>query len=79
MTDKYYLMQYYIHSYLESVKAELKITPDTTVENFRDQPENEAHCKKIFEHSLSQYNYELSYNQIANGINLLLQCWAKQN
>lgn len=79
MTDKYALLMYYVHSYLESVRHELKITKDTTVENFRDNPENEAHCKLVFDHSLSQWNYELSYNQIANGINLLLKSWAKQN
>lgn len=79
MSDKYRLLMYYVHSYLESVRTELKITKETTVENFREQPENEAHCKKVFEHSLTEWNYELSYNQVANGINLLLQAWAKQN
>lgn len=79
MSDKYLLLVYYVHSYLETVKHELKIDKTTTVDNFRNQPENETHCKKIFEHSLSQWNYELSYNQIANGINLLLETWAKQN
>jgi hypothetical protein len=71
MTEKYTLLMYYVHSYLESVRDELKITKDTTVENFRNQPENETHCKKVFDHSLTQWNYELSYNQIANGVNLL--------
>jgi PP-loop superfamily ATP-utilizing enzyme len=79
MTEKYTLLMYYVHSYLERVRHELKITKDTTVENFREQPENETHCKIVFEHSLTQWNYELSYNQVANGINLLLQAWAKQN
>lgn len=78
MTEKYTLLMYYVHSYFESVRQELKITKDTTVENFREHPENEIHCKKVFEHSLTQWNYELSYNQIANGIKLLLQAWANQ-
>lgn len=78
MTEKYTLLIYYVHSYFQSVINELKITENTTVENFREQPENEAHCKKVAEHSLTQWEYELSYNQIANGINLLLKSWQKQ-
>jgi hypothetical protein len=58
---------YYVHSYLESVKSELKFDKNTTVENFRDVPENDAHCKKVFEYGLSQFNYELSHNQVCNG------------
>jgi PP-loop superfamily ATP-utilizing enzyme len=61
------------------VRHELKITKNTTVENFRESPENEKHCQRIFEYSLTEWNYELSYNQVANGINLLLKSWAKQN
>lgn len=78
-TDKYLLLMYYINSYLETVRSELKINKDTTVENFREQPENEAHCKKICEYSLTQWNYELSYNQVANGINLFLVAWAQNS
>lgn len=43
MTEKYTLLMYYVHSYFESVRQELKITKDTTVENFREHPENEIH------------------------------------
>jgi hypothetical protein len=73
MSTNYYLMMYYVHSYLESVKSELKFDKNTTVENFRAVPENDAHCKKVFEYGLSQFNYELSHNQVCNGINLLLK------
>ena len=73
MTDKYTLLMYYVHSYLESVKGELYYNQDTTVENFADNKINEKHCSEIFKHSLAQYNYELSYNQVANGINLFLK------
>ncbi len=75
MTEKYTLLIYCIHSALESHRKELKVTIDTTVENFRDKPENEAMCKTIFDNILIQWNYELSNNQMCNGINLFLQAW----
>ena len=53
MSDKYYLLMYYVHSYFESVRHELIINQSTTVENFRDGPSNKKHYKKIHEHSLS--------------------------
>lgn len=73
LSDKYLLLCYYIHSYLESVKSELDYGPKTTVENFRESAKNEKHCKLVFDHSLSQFNYELSWNQVANGIDLFLK------
>jgi hypothetical protein len=73
MTDNYYLLVYYVHSYLESVKAELIFNKKTTVENFRLNKENDRHCNLIFDYCLTQWNYELSYNQVANGINLFLK------
>jgi uncharacterized protein YpuA (DUF1002 family) len=76
VSDKYTLLVYYVHSYLESVSNELVVTKDSTVENFRDNKVNEAHCSKICKHSLTQYNYELSNNQVCNGINLFLKSWA---
>lgn len=77
MTDKYFLLMYYVHSYLESVRDELKIDENTTVENFSDQPKNEFHRNKVFEYSLTQWNYELSCNQVSNGINLFLEARLK--
>jgi hypothetical protein len=75
MTEKYRLLVYYVHSYLESVRGELKITKDTTVENFREDPDNESHCKRVFTYALKQFDYELSNSQVSNGINLLLIAW----
>jgi hypothetical protein len=62
-----------VHSYLESVKDQLIINDSMTVENFREIPGNSTHCDNVFEYTLAQFNYELSYNQIANGINLFLK------
>ena len=75
-TDKYFLLIYFVHSYFETVRNELNITNETTVENFRKNNINEKHCKMICEYTLSQWDYELSNNQLCNGINLLLKCWA---
>ena len=75
MTDKYFLLMYYVHSYFETVRNELMITEDTTVENFRDWVINNKHCDLICEYSLSQWNYELSNNQLCNGINLFLKTY----
>ncbi len=77
-SEKYTLLMYYVHSYLESVRAELKITDETTVDNFRNAQENERHCNIIFQYCLKQWEYELSYNQVANGIDLLLKARTKQ-
>lgn len=79
MSDKYIFLIYYVHSYLESVRDELHITKDTTVENFRKNPENERHCILVIDHALAQWEYELSYNQIANGINLFIKAWKASN
>ena len=73
---KYYLLIHYVHSYLHSVSDKLKIIDVnnelTSVDNFRKEPVNEFHCQKIFEICESEFNYELSWNQMANGINLFL-------
>lgn len=74
LSDKYLLLPYYVHSYLESVRHELIFTDATTVENFRENEANEKQCQIVFEHSLTQWNYELSWNQVANGIALFLKC-----
>ena len=75
MTEKYFLLTYFVHSYLESVRKQLVVNLNTTVENFQEQPENKKHCDLIFKYTLSQWNYELSYNQLANGINLFLKSY----
>lgn len=73
MTEKYHLLIYYVHSYLESVKNQLHYDENTTVENFRNNSVNNKHCLDAFAASLNQWNYELSWNQVANGINLFLK------
>jgi hypothetical protein len=73
-SDKYFLLIYFVHSYLESVKKDLVYDKSTTVENFRDHEPNNAHCLLIGKHSLTQWNYELSWNQVAQGISLFLRC-----
>jgi hypothetical protein len=79
MTNQYSLLAYYVHSCLESVRKELTVTVGTTVENFREAPKNKHYCDLIFKHSLSRWNYELSNNQMCNGINLFLKCYFSQN
>jgi hypothetical protein len=71
-TRTYVLIMYMIHSALESYKRELIITEDTTVENFDEAPENKKITDMIFKTTLESYNYEISHNQMCNGINLLL-------
>jgi|WetSurMetagenome_2_1015567.scaffolds.fasta_scaffold411324_2 hypothetical protein len=73
MSEKYHLLIYYVHSYLESVRTELHYDEKTTVDNFRDNPVNNKHCLDAFSAALTQWEYELSWNQVANGINLFLK------
>jgi hypothetical protein len=73
MTKSYTLFMYYVHSYLESVRGKLHIDENTTVENFQDNATNRRHCEFVCEYAISQYSYELSYNQLANGINLFIK------
>lgn len=76
-SDKYILLMYFVHSMLESRKNELVFDENTTVENFRENEINNKKCLDIHEICLTHYDYELSWNQIANGINLFLN--ANQN
>lgn len=73
MSEKYHLLIYFIHSRLISFRKELLFNQNTTVENFRKQPCNEAVCDAIFREAIMHFGYELSHNQMCNGINLFLQ------
>ena len=71
-TREYNAMMYVVHSGLESQRSKLTIQSDTTVENFSSQGDNEKVVMTIFNWCLENMNYELSNNQICNGINLFL-------
>ena len=73
MTEKYKLLINVIHSHLELNRSKLIIDNLTTVENFRDNEINNQKCLDIHKFILAEYHYELSWNQVANGINLLLK------
>lgn len=73
MSDKYLMLMYVIHSLLETNRKELEITETTTVENFRESEKNNSKCLDIHNWILENFKYELSWNQIANGINILLK------
>ena len=45
----------------------------TTVDNFRENKTNNDKCLEIHKFVLDNFNYELSWNQLANGINLFLK------
>lgn len=77
MTEKYLLICYYVHSYFETVRSELVVTPQTTVTNFRENHVNDEHCRKIHHHVLTSFEYDLSNNQLCNGIDLFLKSWHK--
>lgn len=78
LREKYIMLIYCVHSYLESVRHELIVTDKTTVENFRDEEVNKNHCLRVHKFTLENYNYELSNNQVCNAINLFLEA-RKQN
>jgi hypothetical protein len=73
LSDKYYLLCYYVHSYLESVKQHLAYDSKTTVESFMESRVNGKYCNLVHECALAQFHYELSYNQICNGVDLFLK------
>jgi hypothetical protein len=73
MTDKYTLLMYAVHSTLEQNRNELEYTESTTVENFRESEKNNFKCLEIHKWVLEAYKYELSWNQMCNGINLFLE------
>ena len=79
MSDKYFLLMYYVHSYFETVRDELTINENTTVENFQKHEKNKNHCDLIQKHAGTQFLYDLSYNQLANGIILFINSWRKNN
>ncbi len=74
-SDKYTLLVFYVQSCLIAVRKDLIVTPATTVENFQDDKKNAGICQGIFKSALDQYNYELSHNQMCNGINLFLKAF----
>ena len=73
MTREYLVSMHVVHSSLESDSSRLSVSHITTVENFRDIEINNVVCLEIHEWVLKQYNYELSWNQVCNGVNLFLQ------
>ena len=72
MTDTYKLLIYYVHSELELIKNNLEVDENTTVENFQHRQVNKNICTQIFKATLDFFNYELSHNQMCNGINRFL-------
>ncbi len=75
LTEKYKLLMYTVHSLLEQWRDELSFSHlTTTVENFQDVTVNRDVCRKISALILEHFNYELSHNQMCNGINLFLKC-----
>lgn len=78
MTEKYFLMIHWFHSMLQTRRNELVFDNTTTVENFRKEPINEKITIEIFQQGLKDYNYELSYNQTANGTDLFLKSLPKE-
>ena len=75
--DKYKLLIYAVHSFFESNRNDLIVEDSTTVENFRDNEVNNKKCLEIHKFTLEEYNYDLSWNQVANAINLFLQAMEK--
>jgi len=73
MTEKYHLLIYAVHSFLESNRNELFVDENTTVENFQKNPINNKKCMDVFKYTFENYNYELSNNQVCNAINLFLK------
>lgn len=73
LSDKYKLLCYLVRSCLEDCKNDLVFNKETTVDNFRNNELNNAKCVEIYEYVLDSFQYELSWNQMANGINLFLK------
>lgn len=72
MTEKYTLLIYVVHSCLEHKRGEIIVSKETTVENFRDNQTNNQVCLDIHKWVLENFKYDLSWNQMANGINQFL-------
>ena len=79
MTEKYKLLMYAVHSCLENNRKDLIIDQHTTVDNFRNNEVNEKYCLEIHKWALDNWDYDLSWNQMANGINLFLKAHKKAN
>lgn len=77
MSEKYKLLIYVVHSCLENFRSELVVDDSTTVDNFRKNNTNNEKCLEIHKWVLDNFDYELSWNQIANGINLFLSASKK--
>ena len=77
--DKYILLMYYIHSELELIKDKLEFDSNTTVENFQHRQVNKNICSQIFKNTLEYFDYELSHNQMCNGINRFLESQKQLN
>jgi len=73
LSEKYKLLIYVVHSCLESNRNKLVVDGKTTVDNFRENKTNNDKCLEIHKFVLDNFIYELSWNQLANGINLFLK------
>lgn len=63
----------YIHSELEMNRSHLTVDENTDVENFETYPNNKKLCREIFDTALKKHNYQISHNQMCNGINRFLK------
>lgn len=77
MTEKYILLMYYVHSYFETIRCQLNVSRLTTVDNFQDDAMNRHHVNQIMHHVRTQFDCELSPNQLKNGIDLFLKSFRK--
>lgn len=72
MTEKYTLLIYMVHSFFEMNRNHLIVDDNTTVENFRDIETNRQKCLEIESLISNNFRYDISWNQLANGIKLFL-------
>jgi hypothetical protein len=72
-SNKYKLMVFLCHSYLESRKKEMIFNQNSTVEDFRLSKINNDICIQIHEQILESQNYELSHHQMTNAIHLFIK------
>jgi len=63
-----------VHSSLELNRKRIVVDENTAVDSFRKNKENDKLCLEIFTYFLENHNYEVSWNQMSNGINLFLEC-----
>jgi hypothetical protein len=55
------------------MRDEITVDENTTVENFQNNEQNKKICKLICDSIISELNYEISFNQLANGILMFLR------